>query len=499
MMKKVKSVTEQILFSPLHFLFLSIYFVFRMYSYNVHGIPFREFVRPLIISVFMGLVLYLVFRLMVRKRHAAALMTSTFIVAFYTYGLFWGMVYSANVTRRPEIFAMAWAALFIILITWIRRKTPESPDPNILAGVNLMAVILLLFPTVEFIIYILAAAAPFPSQTNHTLSGNAAPSSPDIYYIILDSYPRADVLAEIYGYDNSTFLQSLKDMGFYVAECSQSNYGNTAQSFTSTLNLDYVQNMSDTFSPDEVELMGLFKLLDNNNVQETVSNFGYKTIAFSSGFLWAEWRDADVYISPPDGPVTEFEIIILFSTYLRVLDDKGIINFDDIHAERFRTRTRLILNSFDDLINIQGPKFVFIHLIVPHSPFAFDAEGNPISPDHADPKYGYLDQVKFINKFILPELKKLIEKSPNPPVIILQGDHGPLLPDNHAAQLKILNAYYLPNGSESLYPSISPVNTFRVLFNEYFGADFPLLGDKSYYSDLSRRYDFTVMPNTCSD
>jgi hypothetical protein len=305
------------------------------------------------------------------------------------------------------------------------------------------------------------------------------------------------VLADIYGYDNSPFLQSLKDMGFYVAECSQSNYANTAESFTSTLNLDYVQNMSNTFSPNEVELMGLFKLLDDNNVQETVSNFGYKTIAFSSGFLWAEWRDVDVFISPPDGPITEFETVVLFSTYLRILDETGIVNLDDIHAERFRTRTRLILNSFDELIKIQGPKFVFIHLIVPHSPFAFDEAGNPIPPDQADSKYGYSDQVKFINKYITPEIKKLVEKSPSPPVIILQGDHGPLLPDNHAAQLKILNAYYLPKGSGGLYPSISPVNTFRVLFNEYFGADFPLLEDVSYYSDLSKRYDFTVVPNTC--
>ena len=64
--------------------------------------------------------------------------------------------------------------------------------------------------------------------------------------------------------------------------------------------------------------------------------------------------------------------------------------------------------------------------------------------------------------------------------IILQGDHGQLWPDQHAAQMKILNAYYLPKGSEVLYPSISPVNTFRVVFNEYLGGNFPLLEDVSY-------------------
>lgn len=497
-MKKGNLLLEQVLFSPAHLLLISIYFVFRMYSYNIHGIPFRDFIRALLISMLMGLALYLLFWLMVRRRHAAALMASACVIAFYLYGAFWGLAYSMNITRKPYVFAVVWAILFILLIGWLGWKIPKSPDPNVLASINLIAIVLLFFPIVESLIYIISLAMPFQSQTNHTLSGNPSQLSPDIYYIILDSYPRADVLAEEYGYDNTPFIQSLQDMGFYVAECSQSNYANTALSVTSSLNLDYIQKMSDTFNPNEVELMGLLKLLDDNNVQETVSNFGYKTVTFSSGFPWAEWRDADVFISPPYGPVTEFETALLFSSYMRIFDDSGIVNFDDIYAERFRTRTHLVLNSFDELVNIQGPKFVFIHLIVPHSPFAFDETGNPALPDQADPNSGYLNQVKFINKFIVPDLKKLVEKSSSRPVIILQGDHGPLLPDNHAAQLKILNAYYLPKGSESLYPFISPVNNFRVVFNEYFDADFPLLEDASYYSDLSKRYDFTVMPNTCA-
>jgi hypothetical protein len=47
----------------------------------------------------------------------------------------------------------------------------------------------------------------------------------------------------------------------------------------------------------------------------------------------------------------------------------------------------------------------------------------------------------------------------------------------------IMNAYHFPQGGNSLlYPSISPANTFRVIFNYYFGADFELVDDRSYYS-----------------
>ena len=47
--------------------------------------------------------------------------------------------------------------------------------------------------------------------------------------------------------------------------------------------------------------------------------------------------------------------------------------------------------------------------------------------------------------------------------------------------LPILNAYHLPDkGRSSIYPTITPVNTFRLLFNEYFGANFEILEDKNY-------------------
>ena len=35
-----------------------------------------------------------------------------------------------------------------------------------------------------------------------------------------------------------------------------------------------------------------------------------------------------------------------------------------------------------------------------------------------------------------------------------------------------------------LYPNITPVNTFRVVFNRYFDADLALEDDTSYYTDF---------------
>ena len=49
-----------------------------------------------------------------------------------------------------------------------------------------------------------------------------------------------------------------------------------------------------------------------------------------------------------------------------------------------------------------------------------------------------------------------------------------------------------------LYPAISPVNTFRLIFNTYLGADYPLLEDISYDSPVPYVFDFSTVSNPCS-
>jgi hypothetical protein len=89
----------------------------------------------------------------------------------------------------------------------------------------------------------------------------------------------------------------------------------------------------------------------------------------------------------------------------------------------------------------------------------------------------------------------MIASSPTPPVIILQGDHGSI-GSKPNTRTTIFNAYYLPGGSaQALHDDISPVNTFRVVFNTLFGGNYSLLDDVSYYSVYSTPFEFTVIPN----
>ncbi len=46
-----------------------------------------------------------------------------------------------------------------------------------------------------------------------------------------------------------------------------------------------------------------------------------------------------------------------------------------------------------------------------------------------------------------------------------------------------LNAYLVNNAAKAqLYPTITPINAFRIILNAHYGGDYPLLEDVSYYA-----------------
>jgi hypothetical protein len=121
-------------------------------------------------------------------------------------------------------------------------------------------------------------------------------------------------------------------------------------------------------------------------------------------------------------------------------------------------------------------------------------DGINFDGDWEDYRRGYADQVKFVNRELEKTIDAILSKSSPPPIIILQGDHGPggfLIWSSPTKtclweRTSILNAIYLPaGGEEKLYPAISPVNTFRVILNTYFAADLELLPDETYFTSHS--------------
>ena len=164
---------------------------------------------------------------------------------------------------------------------------------------------------------------------------------------------------------------------------------------------------------------------------------------------------------------------------------------------------------------------MFTHIIAPHQPFVFDADGTPIDPhgpyylsmaQQSDPAFyhrPYVKELTFINARLQETIETILASSKEPPIIVLQSDHGSgstwhptsLYETNMRERLPILNAYYFPDGDYSaLYEDITPVNTFRVVLNQFFGAKLELLDDTSYFSSFQRLYEFhDVTEAACGD
>jgi len=352
----------------------------------------------------------------------------------------------------------------------------------------------------------------------------APESKPDIYYIILDSYARSDILDELYGYDNSSFDASLESRGFYVATRSRSNYARTAFSLSSSLNMISINafpaylTRGFTFDKNKLVLTASHDILHKNRFMDILRQQGYQIVSFDTGLELLNFPDADYYMIPPVVDESIYTTRHLFEIFLLDLlggeffgqaegsENNGVSSMFEAHRER-------ILYTFDNIdqfASMNGDFFVFVHLIAPHEPFVFGPNGEPnensdvftfedISRSHNDYNL-YIGEVKYLNILLLETIDQILSESDVPPIIILQSDHGSRLnPEDKQiddvmdkVSFPILNTYYLP-GVEAetvLYPSVSPVNTFRIILNSYFGTELDLLEDRSYDWNVDTDYEF---------
>ena len=476
---------------------------------NINEVEPAVLWRPLIILLLSVAALLVLFGFVSRAWHHVALLLSIFIFLFFSYGHVYGYLKKIEIggfiLGRHRQMLPLWVGLGALAFWWVRRKVrnPAAFTPIL----NLVSVFLLIYPAFQTISYVIQreqaekAALAAAQAKGATLPLGYAP---DIYYIILDAYGRADVLQEMFGYDNTPFLRSLEERGFYVAACSQSNYAQTMLSLTSSLNFDYLDSLTSSLTPDEDTRAPLRALGQYNNARRFLVSQGYNIVSFATNFPVSEWKDANYFLSPIPHGMNDFEIMLAQTTAWRASMDMTDEPPERASAEWYRRRTLSALEQLETVVpDIPSPKFVFAHLVIPHHPFVFGPNGEELNsieagvPKFEEYKIKYPDQVTYINRRILAIIDLILQSSPNPPVIVLQGDHGPAPFDVIERRMKNLNVYYFPDNPEGLYPTITPVNTFRLIFNKYFGQKYPLLEDRSLYSAYDVPYNYEEIPNDC--
>ena len=510
----------------------SLFPVLSLLSSNAGQVPLLSAARSAAVSVAVSLLALAGARIALRGWASATLVVVGAQLLFFSYGHVYDLVRQVEVAGvllgRHRYLLLVWGAAGMLWTWLVLRIGSRAPIAWILALGALLAAV----PTGSLIASGVRSAVA--TRSNAAIDGAAPPAAPegnlpDIYYIILDGYGRSDVLADLYGIDNTDFLRFLEQRGFYVAADARSNYSKTILSLASALNMQYLDEIVETQGDRSTDRQPLIEMIQDSLVAQSLRTAGYQTVGFETGYPPTELTYADVYLSDPGGAssasplewaargVNEFEILLLQTTVLRPALDKiseGQSLARSLISQPYRDHRRRVLFTLEQLpevAQLQGTHFVFVHILVPHPPFVFGPNGEEVVQtrpfrlmdiEEYDPEEytaRYAGQLLSLDTLLSNAIERILDNSERPPIIVLQGDHGPgahmsysePLTSNMRERMSILNAYLVPEeATRRLYPSISPVNSFRVLLDVLLGESRPLLPDESFFTlDDTRLYN----------
>lgn len=511
----------------IHFPFFSILIGFfpllALWNGNKSQIQTRDTWFSLVITLAFVVMISIIIFLIFKNRSKSSLGLSLFFLLFFTFGHTYDLI-QRNVSLSQMVgfvkLLVAYAILFIIAMVLILRTRGLSASTVVI--LNGVMTILCLFNLLSIVSYNLQARSAKESfETDNIMpavsQGAEQTELADIYYIVLDAYSRQDVLLDLMDYDNTPFINALKERGIYVADCANANYGGTVASMASSLNYDYL----DLETVENENHINLTEMLINNRIRSDLKGYGYQFVTTRGFSSENDIPNSDVYLDVMEDQGQQDKIaqnrftrLYYETTLLRVpieLYQQDPVRYSRLpgwliladqsdgvlgYATYWYNQTNYVFDSLKEFPQKEGNYFVYAHINLPHGPYVFDEQGNfnyIHNPEDNIPPYK--TAITYANKRTLDLINSLIANSDVPPLIILQGDHAAHEITTGFDKNKILNAFYFPEGmKEELYPTITPVNTFRLILRDYFNQPIDLLPDQVYAKEFN---DFEYRPSTC--
>jgi hypothetical protein len=509
--------------APLHPVLVAAYPVLFLFAENAEQqVTLTPLWLPLLVCSAAGLAALLVLAGLLRDWQRGALLASLLLILFFSFGHAWNLVGSALGDRWQ--LAAAWGVIAVVggVLIW-RGGRWVAPAGRFL---NIAAVVLVAFNVFRVANYASQSSAAAQSIAGPVVVALHAPATPpDVYYIILDRYANVDTMRSVYHYDNEPFMRELEKRGFTIARHAWANYFKTAPSLYSSLSMEHVDKakLGETSAP--YDFTRIFAALrDHLAVPSSLKAIGYHYIHL--GNIWeptATNVDADLSLRLQES--AEFSGALFSTTILSLIsppadESSAGAGADSETIDRRDLARDTSLFTFDqlhDIVDRPGPNYVFAHILLPHTPYVFDAKGKFISREvvkRRSEEVNYVQQLEFTNNKVLATVDRLLS-DPTDPIIILQADEGPwpaaftadqehfdwlkASPAEISQKFGILNAIHLPGVDPADYgftDHSSPVNEFRIVFNAMYGSHLPLLPDTTYLSpDYARMYDFVPYPH----
>ncbi len=422
------------------------------------------------------------------------------------------------------VYAIIFATLCVFLSLWIGRKVNNFwihknwSIPNFLGGVTVTIGVIFALQALPVIFSIGSEWQQFsyiPPALPNTAHVTSDKGKPDIYYIVLDRYASQSVLQNQFGYDNSKFISFLHDQGFSVDPNAHQNYPYTTMSIASTMNANYLTDIVQRFGGSSNQTIDPFhQAIRNGAVIQQLKSLGYTYDELGSWYEASNFSPLADKLFQPDEQLTIFGETLTVNTFTRNALTSSIFWRFLQHGLSFGNTDVLTYNTINEVSATQyklstlhtlatqasGGRFIFAHILVPHDPYYFNADGS-LNPNGGNDNVGeqikqkYVNQVEYINSQITSVITDINTASKGNAVVIVQSDEGPypnFLNDNDSdgtavdeelasgsmldwsnldLQMKYGNlaAYKVPAATpEAIQNGGDNVNIFRVVLNSYF-------------------------------
>lgn len=487
-------------------LFFAMFPLLSLFEQNETEVELSTLWLPLLVCILSAAVLYGLFLLITRRATKAGALASVVVVGLFYFRIFFENLSGLGLSEG--VFCALWLAILGAVAVALMRTRRSLVNPTLILAIG------------SAVLAVPAAAKVVTYQSNHppvalsdsrlwpTALSKPAPRSgtklPDIYFIVPDDYPRADVLRRYFRYDNSAFLGQLRARGFVVSGQARSPYSDSESNTAAALNMDYLSGLPRILGPKSQDVRPVKRLIQDNRGSRLLKGLGYRYVHLDTDEVtFAGGNPRISPLAPPDS----FANLWLRKSILSVIG--GPLGFNESATnERFRHSIRSEFSALERVPQEAGPKFVVFHTLLPHDPYIYSARGKAVSfPGHGDQALGsklgmryLLAQLRYLDIKLLGAVDAILARSKTRPIIVIQSDEGfqadPATVGEAAMtdiRVKGLSASYLPGVRGRAVPEPpNTVNTLRFVFNRYLGTRYPMLPTFSYpEGDLP--YDFKPM------
>jgi hypothetical protein len=501
---KVKKKYRDVLLSILGLLLVCMYPCIYMYVSNIGETHIDLIYAPLFVFFIISIAVYLIGLLLFKNTFKAGIVSCAFMIFFINYNIIFNII-CIVLSVIPTGYNMAlllilWCAILVILS--IKKMDFELVNTVVIITFGALILINVCTAVPKFIS--MKECDGFVEVEQYAQKRD---NTPDIYYIFLDEYGGSENLKYYYDFDNSKFLDNLTSKGFSISESTYNYEGIlTKEIMPNILNLQYVTSIDGVQSNNIKYFKNpvLFRFvkdlgynIDVINHQKILNTEGTNVLFESSPDCIFAGVDRDV-----DGYLIDNSFIREISSFIAFRTKKDEATISNTKFTKYKDELKLAVETLKQSAKHtgDGPTMTMCYLQIPHHPFVFDENGQPINDDSQaynwHNKELYLNQLKYTNSLLEDCVDNILKDNPDS-VIVIQSDHGARYPmfemnsyrkseyDAKAESEKmqnVLNCVYMGKDNSGIeIEGETALNTWRMILNDVFGTDYKKIYPEKRY------------------